>query len=239
LEPIQQSTPESVAHQHDNTEITVENTPITVFNRESTTILPSTVAEEALETEETTQEVTQPQTIPETTQAVTQPQTIPETTQEVTQPQTSAIPEVTQPQTSAIPETTQEVTQPQTIQETTQEVTQPQTSAIPETTQEVTQPQTLTIQEVTQPQTLTSQEETSPITEQQSQDQSTSTPILILTQEQTSIATTKSGVTGELLVPHHAVNAESSETHPRTWKPRRGNRTSTGKSKIENFIWNI
>lgn len=55
-------------------------------------------------------------------------------------------------------------------------------------------------------------------TQQQEQSTRTATPVLILTQS-TENGQQTTGKTEEFIVPHHAVNAESSETHPRTWKP--------------------
>jgi hypothetical protein len=93
---------------------------------------------------------------------------------------------------------------------------------------------TIIPEQQTQPQAITTQQETSAfVTEAQTEpiELSTATPVLILTQEQqTNSPTTQSGqqttgVTAELLVPEHSVHGESSETHPRTWKPHRGETT--------------
>lgn len=167
LEPVQETTPESIAQQQDNTAATADLPPITIFHKESTTIQPIeeqtiTNAEETLRTE---------------------------TSPEITTQQQEA---------STYPPTTQQVTQQQTTQ-----------------------------------QAFVTDENT-----QLAEDQSTATPILILTQEQTNMPTTQSGtqttgVTAELIVPHHAVDADSSETHPRTWKPRKDNRTLTTLHKSE------
>lgn len=170
---------EPVAQQQDNTGATVENSPITIFHRETTTIPPP-----ESETEQTIEETKTTEVLPQTT-IQQQPQT---TVEEV--------------KTTQFLPTTQEQ----------------QPSTYPPTTQQ---------------QTVTEIEESSSfITEANTQEaESTATPILILTQEQTNLPTTQSGVqttgvTAELIVPHHAMNADSSESHPRTWKPRR-NQTAT------------
>ncbi|KAI6188165.1 Cuticlin-1 [Aphelenchoides besseyi] len=58
-----------------------------------------------------------------------------------------------------------------------------------------------------------------------------SSPVLILTQQSethvpSSTVSKSPGVTAELIVPDHAVHADSSESHPRTWKPKRPTTTT-------------
>lgn len=120
IESTEQTTSQSVAQQNDNTAVTAENPPITVFNRGPTTIQPdvqtTTVEEKSLETEGVTEpaisstgEITESEissTVGETSSTIG-------VTQEVTQPQTT-IAEETSSTVGVTQEVTQEVTQPQT-----------------------------------------------------------------------------------------------------------------------------
>jgi hypothetical protein len=122
----------------------------------------------------------------------------------------------------------QQTSEAQTELPTTLPTTQQQTSE--------TQTELLTTLPTTQQQTS----EAPPTTQQQTSEQpeevtSTATPMLILTQQQSETNAPTTAGTAELLVPHHAANADSSETHPRTWKPRKGTTQGKHSKRYKNF----
>ncbi|KAI6240911.1 Cuticlin-1 [Aphelenchoides fujianensis] len=83
-----------------------------------------------------------------------------------------------------------------------------------------------TAQATTKPPTTTEEEEYS-----SSATEVSSSPVMILTQQSetgtpSTTASRSPGITGELIVPDHAVHADSSEAHPRTWKPKRPTTTA-------------